>query len=309
MSNTTPPTVAEKTPTRNSPFQHLINLIVGALIGIAETLPGISGGTVALVTGIYERAVRNGDALLHLFRMLLTNRSEVKGAAKKVEWVFLGTVGVGMVVAVLSVVNITHAFVENSPETARALFLGMVFTSLFVPLKAIDRADLATKRVPAIGLFFLATIGVFLLTGMTSAEKTDPSMVVVYCAAAIAICALVLPGISGSFILLALGLYQPIMGAIAAFDIKVMLVFIAGAITGLALFIKLLKYMMETHHTLTMVAMAGFMLGSLRALWPWQDANANLLPPGDNLLWIIFVFFIGVVAAGAIMILERYTEK
>lgn len=309
MTNTTD-VVAKKPAAQQSPFQHIINLIVGALIGIAETLPGISGGTVALVTGIYERAVRNGDALLHLFRTLISKPKEAKQAASKVEWVFLATVGIGMVVAVFTAVGITHSFVENSPVTARALFLGMVLTSMFVPLRMVDRADFATKKIPGICLFLLCSIGVFLLTGMTSTEKTNPSMVVVFCAAAVAVCALVLPGISGSFILLALGLYQPIIGSIDALDVKVMLVFAAGAITGLALFIKVLKYMMDSHHTLTMVAMAGCMLGSLRALWPWQDTTtATLMAPSGNVMWIVLVFFIGVVAAGAIMVLERYTEK
>lgn len=293
---------------KNSPFRHVINLIVGGLIGLAELVPGVSGGTVALVTGIYERAIRNGDALLHAVRTLISKPADFPAAIKRVEWIFIATVGIGMVGTVLILSGVMHNFVENHIQTARSLFLGMVAVSLIVPLKMVDKNDFATKRPAGISLFILATLFIFFLTGMTSAEKPNPSLFVVFCAAAIAVCALVLPGISGSFMLLAMGLYQPIMGAVADRDLKVMAVFILGAMTGLALFIKVLKYLMEAHHTLTMIAMAGFMLGSLRALWPWQTENADLLAPSDNIGWCLAMVVLGGIIASAVMALERFTD-
>lgn len=300
----------ENTPSalKNSPFRHLINFIVGGLIGMAELVPGVSGGTVALVTGIYQRAIRNGDALLHAVRTLISKPSDFSTAIKRVEWIFIASIGAGMITAVLVLSGVMHDFVDNHIQTARALFLGMVAVSLIVPLKMVDKKDFATKRPAGISLFLLASLFIFFLTGMTSAEKPHPSLFMVFCAAAIAVCALVLPGISGSFMLLAMGLYQPVMGAIADRDLKVMAVFILGAMTGLALFIKVLKYLMESHHTLTMIAMAGFMLGSLRALWPWQTSNAELLPPSDNFLWCLGMFILGGIIAGAVMVLERFTD-
>ncbi|WBT09897.1 DUF368 domain-containing protein [Corynebacterium sp. SCR221107] len=294
--------------TKSTPASFLVNLIIGGLIGMAEMVPGVSGGTVALVTGIYGRAVRNGHALLHLVKDVLTRKKVAGDEKAKVEWGFILTVGVGMVATVLTLSSVMHDFVENSPETSRALFLGMVAVSLIVPIKMIDKADFAKRRAPAIALFITAAVFVFFLTGLTAAEKPNPSLIVVFGAAAIAVCALVLPGVSGSFMLLAMGLYAPIMGAVADRDLKIMSVFILGAITGLALFIKTLDYLVTEHHTLTMITMAGFMLGSLRALWPWQDSQATMLAPGDNLGWIIAVFAIGGVIAGAIMLLERFNE-
>ncbi len=300
----------ENSPTalKSSPFRHVINLIVGGLIGMAELVPGVSGGTVALVTGIYERAIHNGDALLHAVRTLVTKPADFLAAAKRVEWVFIITVGIGMVGTVLTFSGVMHNFVANHPQTARALFLGMVAASIVVPLRMVDKTDFSEKRPVAISLFALATLFIFFLTGLTSAEKPNPSLFMVFCAAAIAICALVLPGISGSFMLLAMGLYQPIMGAVADRDLTVMSVFILGAITGLSLFIKVLKYLIETHHTFTMIAMAGFMLGSLRALWPWQTSDAQLLPPSDNILWCLGMAILGGIIASGVMLLERFTD-
>lgn len=296
-------------PAKRSPLDHIVNLIVGWLIGMAELVPGVSGGTVALVTGIYGRALRNGTNLIRTVKAVFSDRKNLKQHASKVEWVFIATVGIGMVAAVLTLSGLMHNFVENSPKTARALFLGMVAISLIVPLKMVDKKDFATKKIPAIAIFLVAAVLVFLLTGVTSVEKQDPSLLIVFGAAAIAVCALVLPGISGSFMLLAMGLYGPIMGAVSDRDPAVMGVFILGALTGLTLFIRGLDYLLSNHHTLTMMAMAGFMLGSLRALWPWQDDEANLLAPGNNLSWLLLVMAIGGVIAGGVMILERFTDS
>ncbi|MCQ9343443.1 DUF368 domain-containing protein [Corynebacterium kozikiae] len=288
---------------------NLLYVVFGGLIGLAELVPGVSGGTVALVVGIYERAIHNGNALLRTVKFALTDRSKVKKAAGHVEWLFLACVGVGMVLTVFTFSSVMHSFVENSPETARALFLGMVAISILVPLRMIDPADFQKHKVMAILLFIGFALLTFFGTGFTSAEKTDPSLVVIYFAAAIAVCALVLPGVSGSFLLLALGLYAPIMQAVSERNVPVIIVFVLGAATGIALFIKVLDHMMTKHRTLTLATMAGLMLGSLRALWPWQDGNANLLSPGDNLGWIIMIVLLGAAIVGVVMLAEALTKK
>lgn len=294
---------------KTTPLSVLINLIIGGLIGLAEMVPGVSGGTVALVTGIYERAIHNGRGLLHLVRGLFSRRSDAQGAAPQVEWGFLAAVGAGMVGTVLALSKVMHSFVENSPETSRALFLGMVAVSLIVPIKMIDKRDLATRWLPAAALFVGAAVLIFFLTGFTAAEKPHPSLIVVFLAAAVAVCALVLPGVSGSFVLLALGLYQPIMGAVADRNLTVMAVFIAGALTGIALFIRTLDYLVSQHHTLTMATMAGLMLGSLRALWPWRGDGTTLAAPSGNVGWLVGMIALGGIIAGAIMILERFSDS
>lgn len=296
-------------PTKEAPLTHIFHVIFGGLIGLAEMVPGVSGGTVALVVGIYERAIRNGDALLHTVRTALTDRKHLKEAASKVEWGFLIAVGLGMVLTVLSFSSVMHSFVENSPQTSRALFMGMVAVSIVVPLQMISGSELAARRVPAYAMFAIAAVATFFLTGVTSAEKSDPSLIVVFFAAMIAVCALVLPGVSGSFILLSLGLYGPVIGAVADRNLTVMGVFALGALTGITLFIKLLDYLITTHRTLTLATMAGLMLGSLRALWPWQTEHADLLAPSGNVVGTVIWILVGGAIVAAIMYAERFTTK
>ncbi|VEH79467.1 predicted membrane protein [Corynebacterium kutscheri] len=308
----TAPQTASTTDTATSsrnPFSLLINVFVGVLIGLAEMVPGVSGGTIALVVGIYERAVRNANALLHSVRVLFSDPKSFGTAIKKIEWSFLISVGVGMIGIILVFSGVMHDFVENHPENARALFLGMVTVSLIVPIRLTDRVDLSNKKIPAAILFLIGAIMLFFITGISSTEKTDPSLILIFFAASIAICALVLPGISGSFILLIMGLYQPVIAAVSNRDLSIMGVFILGAITGLTLFIKLLNYLLHKHHTLTMVFMAGLMLGSLRALWPWQDENSQFLAPYGNIGATIGLIFVGALIAGEVMLLERFTDS
>ncbi|MCS4490734.1 DUF368 domain-containing protein [Corynebacterium sp. ES2794-CONJ1] len=293
----------------SNPVSHLVHVVIGALIGLAEMVPGVSGGTIALISGIYERAINNADALLNVAKSLVRDRSNLAAAVRKVEWLFLAAVAVGMLGTVFALSGVVHSFVENSPQTAHALFLGMVAVSLVVPIKQTNKQDLKAKLIPALSLLVATAIGMFFLTGFTSAEKSDPSLLIIFGAAAIAICALVLPGVSGSFILLAIGLYEPVIGAVSERNLTVLLVFVAGALTGLSLFIKVLNYLLNNHHSLTMMAMAGLMLGSLRALWPWTGDSGELLAPSGNTGWLLSMMALGGAIAGAVMILERFNTQ
>lgn len=279
---TTPHHYPAKTP--RTPLQVVANLIRGALIGMAELVPGISGGTVALIIGVYERALNTGNQLL-------------RRQFSQVDWWFLIAVGVGMVTAVFSMSTVLVTFVEGYPELARGLFLGMVAVSILVPVGMMDPKDLR-RRLPAVIPLALAAAALgFLGTSFTSAPQENPSLIIIFLAAAVAVCALAMPGLSGSFLLLAFGLYNPIMASLSDRDWAVILTFMAGAIVGIALFIRGLTWVLEHHRTLTLALMSGLMLGSLRALWPWQSEDAELLAPGDN-VWAV----IGVAVAGAVIV-------
>lgn len=270
-------------------MQHLLNVIRGALIGSAELVPGISGGTVALIVGIYERALHNANSLLNL-------------KFKQVEWLFLAAVGLGMFGAVFGFSTALHSFVENQYSASHALFFGMVLVSIAVPWTMMDRA--ARRSAPALLTMAIAAVLVFIITGWTSDPVANPSLIVVFFAASIAICALVLPGVSGSLILLTLGLYEPIIGAVSRRDIPVLLVFAAGAACGLIAFVKLLNYLLSSHRTITLAAMAGFMLGSLRALWPagaQQDASALTI--------VLLIVLGGLIVGGFIVADQRLNQK
>lgn len=283
-------TYPAKTP--RTPLAFVVNLIRGALIGMAELVPGISGGTVALVVGIYERALNAGNQLM-------------KRQFRAVDWPFLIAVGVGMVTAVFTLSTVLHDFVENSPEYARGLFLGMVIVSIWVPVAMMDPRDVRRRGVMLIPLFLVAAVVGFLATGFTSTPQTDPSLIVIFFAASIAVCALVMPGISGSFLLLAMGLYTPIMGSLSNREWDVILTFLAGALLGVALFIKGLTWALTKHRSITLTVMAGLMLGSLRALWPWQDDNAGLLAPGDNAPAVFGMTLIGAAVVAAFIVADR----
>ena len=286
MSHTYP----AKTP--RTPLAFVVNLIRGALIGMAELVPGISGGTVALVVGIYERALNAGNQLM-------------KRQFRAVDWPLLIAVGLGMVTAVFTLSTVLHDFVENSPEYARGLFLGMVIVSIWVPVAMMDPRDMRRRGAVLIPLALVAAAIGFLATSFTSTPQTDPSLIVVFFAASIAVCALVLPGVSGSFLLLAMGLYTPIMGSLSDREWDVILTFLAGAVLGIVLFIKGLTWALTSHRTITLTVMAGLMLGSLRALWPWQNDDAQLLAPGDNALAVFGMTLIGAAVVAVFIIADR----
>lgn len=269
-------------------MQYLLNVLRGALIGSAELVPGISGGTIALIVGIYERALENGNDL-------------ISGRFKKVDWAFLATVAIGMFAAIFGLSTILSNFVENQVSISSALFMGMVAISIFVPIAMMDKSARLTGK--SIITFLIAAAVIFIVTGFTSEPVDDPSLIVVFFAAAIAVCALILPGVSGSLILLTMGLYQPIIGAVSDREMGTVAVFALGALCGLAAFVKLLNWLLHHHRNVTLAAMAGFMLGSLRALWPFGEGqDAGTLP-------IIGVFFLGVIIVGFFIWIDAQQAK
>ncbi len=282
-------------PTPRTPLAVILNLIRGALIGMAELVPGISGGTVALVVGIYERALHAGNQL-------------IRREFSKVDWVFLIAVGVGMVTAVFTMSTVLVTFVEGYPELARGLFLGMVAVSILVPVGMMDPRDLRRRLPVMVPLFLLAAVASFLVTGVTAAPQEDPALLIVFLAAAVAVCALVMPGLSGSFLLLAFGLYTPIMASLSDRDWTVIGVFILGALLGVILFVRVLTWILEHHRTVTLTVMSGLMLGSLRALWPWQSAEADLQAPTGSVWPVVGMIVLGVVIVAAFVIADRVSR-
>ncbi|WP_080795160.1 DUF368 domain-containing protein [Corynebacterium pacaense] len=309
MSASTTDTHLYPAKTKKTPLAVIVNLIRGALIGMAELVPGISGGTVALVIGVYERALHNGNLLIDLIKSALRDRSQLKATAATVDWWFLAAVGVGMVTAVFSMSTVLHGFVENHAEIARGLFMGMVAVSIIVPIGMMDLRDVRRRLAVVIPLFLAAAVLSFFGTGLTSAPQDDPSLFIIFIAAAIAVCALVMPGISGSFFLMAMGLYAPVMASLSNREWDVIAIFILGALTGVVLFVRFLSYVLEYHRTITLTIMAGLMLGSLRALWPWQDSDANLLAPTDQVGPVLGMVALGAFTVAAVMIIERITPK
>lgn len=289
--------------------QAIWNVIRGALIGLAELVPGVSGGTVALVTGIYERALDQGNALIDLTKAIISDRSQVRAASRRVDWFFLFAVAVGMLTAVFAVSGVMHSFVENSPLAARSLFMGMVLVCVAVPLTMVDKRELAHRRFPAILFFICFALLTFWATGFSPSEVDDPPRIAFFFAAAIAVCALVLPGVSGSFFLLTVGLYGPTMAAVSERNAPILFVFALGALTGIVCFVRVLGWLLTSHRTLTLVSMGGILLGSLRALWPWQAEDGSLRAPGENIGLALGLFALGVLIVSVLLIAECTRQR
>lgn len=280
-------------------------MVRGGLIGMAELVPGVSGGTIALVTGVYERVLHQANLFLDATKKLPKDRKASFAQYKALDWMLLLPMVVGMGAVVLSLAGVMESFVTDKPVHARALFFGMVLISLTVPIGMTDKEDVRRRLPMAILGLVVAAVATFFLTGLTSAPQSDPNLLWVFVAAAIAVCALVLPGVSGSFFLLAVGLYSATMAAVDDRNLLYLGVFFLGALTGITCFVRLLEYLLHTHRTITLFVMTGLMIGSLRALWPWQDSDANLQAPGENLGAALGLFVLGAAIVGAMLVAEK----
>jgi putative membrane protein len=185
---------------------------------------------------------------------------------------------------------------ENEPEIMRGLFFGMILVSLYVPYKMASSIWRPRDFVLALGAAAVA----FSLMSIPRAAEFEPSLLVVFLGATVAICALVLPGVSGSFLLLALGIYAPTVAAVNDRNLPYLLVFVLGAIFGLGAFSTLLSWLLESKRRLTLVIMTGLMLGSLRALWPWQAAQGEILPVSS--FEPLISFAAGIVLVGSLIL-------
>lgn len=301
------------TPRRFCIVDALANTARGGLIGLAELVPGVSGGTIALITGVYERVLAAGDQIISAAKRLVVGPERFKGCLahlKRVEWWLVLPLLLGMAVAVLSMAGAMAGFVEGSPTLARGLFLGMVAASVAVPLLLINRSELHRKHWPIYaGLFAGAALAAWLLTSSGAGQVVaNPSYLVVFAAAAVAVCALVLPGVSGSFFLLVVGLYAPTLHAVHERNLGYIAVFALGALTGIVLFIRALNWLLKNHHTGVMFAMSGLLLGSLRALWPWQVEGA-LAAPGADVAPVVGLAVLGALIVGGLVLADRLLSR
>ncbi len=281
------------------------HVVRGMAMGVAEVVPGVSGGTVALVVGVYERLIDGAGHVVSALRLAVTRQ----GAAARAElgrahWSTILPVVAGMLVAVLLAARFIEPLIEEHPVGARAVFFGLVLFSIVVPARMVGRW---ARRDVAAAL--LAALAAFLLTGLPPSGDVEPQLVVVALAAAVAICALVLPGVSGSFLLLTLGLYQPTLAAVNDRELAYLGAFALGAALGLGLFVKALQAALRRHHALTLSVMTGLMAGSLRALWPWQDQDRGLLAPDSGALPMLALAVGAGLAVTAALALQTRVER
>lgn len=249
------------------PTELLANLARGFAMGSADIVPGVSGGTIALILGIYERlldSVRHGAKSLG---QLL--KGDVTGFVKQlraIEWSLILPLLGGIGVAFLALSSIIDKLLVDAPEEMAGIFFGLVVASIIVAWKLLDRRD--AKRM--VVLAAVAVVAFFAL-GLQSGAPESPSALAFFLSGAVAICAMILPGVSGSFLLLMLGMYGAFVGAIHDRELVSLLAFGIGAIIGLALFGSVLGWVLDNHRDTLLAALIGLMAGSLRVLWPWPN--------------------------------------
>ena len=278
-------------------------------MGAADVVPGVSGGTIAFITGIYEELINSIKGInLKAIKLFFTGRW--LSFWKQVNGNFLLAVFSGIFISVLSLAKVLEYLLENQAVLIWSFFFGLVLASSYVVSRKI-----AKWQYPKI-VALVAGIGIaFYITSVTPTTTTDASWFVIL-SGGLASCAMILPGISGSFILLLLGKYTFALHAVNERIILDLLLLGAGAVTGLILFANLLSWLLKKYHDITIAVLVGFMIGSLNKIWPWKETlktivvegevrplvEKNVLPsvgnPGDQ-LWMALLM----LAAGIALIL------
>jgi putative membrane protein len=283
-------------------FRLFVDLIRGGLIGVAEVIPGVSGGTIALIVGIYRTVIDAiADVVLAGRQLIGLAPGGPSGAMRTfrgLPWRLLIPVGVGMVAMVVIGAAVVEPLLEEYPVQMLALFFGLVLAGIWVPAHMVHRG--AGWRPSYVAAALVAAVALFFVTGVPPATIDNPNLIIVMLAAAVAICALVLPGVSGSFLLLSIGLYEPTIQAVNDRNLLYLGAFAIGAIIGLGAFVTLLKWLLAHRAGITLAILTGLMLGSLRALWPWQTEDRDLLAP-DSLL--VPALLVGALGAGFVVVL------
>ena len=294
-------------------------LVRGLLMGAADVVPGVSGGTIALIVGIYETLIDQVRAGAKALGMLV--RGDLRGFWKQVralDVTFLLPLAIGILLAVGGLASVLETQLEENPEEMAGLFFGLVAASVLIGW------DLISARTSThLAIVLLVAVAIFFGLGFQSGPITDPSPVVLVGAGALAICAMILPGISGSFILLMIGMYAAVIGAVDDRAFGDLALVGTGAVVGLALFSTLLGWLLDHHGDTVMAAMVGLMLGSLRVLWPWPngvgvisedeseviDGTGLELPAGDELLGPVALGMIGFVIVRVLARIGKRLER
>ncbi len=237
-------------------------------MGAADIVPGVSGGTIAFITGIYDRLLGAINSV-NLSALKTVKNIGLHAAWKQIDGTFLLALFLGIISSILILSKPILFLLENHPVLIWSFFFGLVLASVWLVGRQIQ-----DYRVTNIVIFCLAAALAYWITTLNVLQGSD-NLVYIFLAGTIAICAMILPGISGAFILLILGVYQIIINAIHDRDMKMIAVFGLGCVVGLLSFSRLLKWLLNNKRTQTLAVLTGFLLGSLNKIWPWKNKFGN----------------------------------
>ena len=257
---------------------YIMVAVKGACMGAADVIPGVSGGTIAFITGIYDQLIEsinsiNGTALKLFFS------GKFKEFWKHINGSFLVSLFCGILVSVLSLAGLMQYLLEHHPIQTWAFFFGLIVASSIFILRGIQGWNMKSAMFPVLGV----VLGIVVCT--LSPTQTPDALWFIFLSGALAICAMILPGISGSFILLILGKYKYIMGAITGLttgaavgeSLVILCVFAVGAVCGILAFSRLLHWLLARFNKETLMVLAGFIIGSLVKVWPWSNMEAIVI--------------------------------
>ena len=245
-----------------------VTALKGFGMGAANVIPGVSGGTIALLTGIFGKIIGCLNALMEVRTWKLLLKGDFKGFRERIDGRFLVALGIGVVASVFTLARLMEFVLLHYPVQTWGFFFGMIAASAAVMLLDIKGWKPADIGWTVLGL----ALGLAVCT--LSPTRTPDDLWFVFLCGALAICTMILPGMSGSFVLLILGKYDYIMTAISTFNVPVLLVFGAGCAVGILAFSKFLHWMLARCERQTLLVLVGFVIGSLVKVWPWNDPAA-----------------------------------
>lgn len=244
--------------------EYVLLYLKGIAMGGADVVPGVSGGTIAFITGIYETLLNSIKSFdLEALKRLKT--LDIKGFWRHINGSFLITLFAGIATSVLSLANLITFLLNNHPIQVWSFFFGLIVISALIILREIKKWNFGVI------IAMLAGIAIAYFITATTPAETPEAPWFMFIAGAVAICAMILPGISGSFILLLFGKYEYVITAIKEFRIADLLFLGLGCIVGLLSFARLVSWLFKKFHNLTVGLLSGFMIGSLNKVWPWKD--------------------------------------
>ncbi len=246
-------------------IHYFIISLKGMAMGAADVVPGVSGGTIAFISGIYEELLSSISAVnWATLKLLKTNG--IKAAWKAINGNFLLALVIGIFISILSLAKLISWLLENHTILVWSFFFGLVLASILYIGKQIT----TWSSIAIFGLLVGAVVAYYITT-LQPLISENSSPIFLFLAGSLAICAMILPGISGAFILVLLGAYKPVLDAIHNRDFKLIAIIAFGAIVGLLSFSKVLKWLFNNYRNYTLAVLTGFILGSLNKIWPWKE--------------------------------------
>lgn len=289
-------------------IKNIVVALKGYAMGAANVIPGVSGGTIALLTGIFNELIDALNAIMTVSTWKLLLKGDFKGFWNAIHGTFLLWLAIGVIVSVFSLAKLMDYVLDHHPVQTWAFFFGLIIVSSVFMLSDIK----GWKGTDVLWLVFGVALGAFIC--LLSPTETTSAMWFIAVCGAIAICTMILPGISGSFILVLLGKYEYIMEAVSELNIPVLLVFAIGCVIGIAAFSKFLHWLIGKYEKQTLLVLIGFTLGALVKVWPWADKAANeaanvlngqpveALHIGGAVLWAL-------IGAGSVLALELFSRR